>query len=66
MEAHTQKDILLYRVIVAPLGLTVVVSILGAIGLAMTAKSIAEVLVALGLAAIGGLADFLVPSHLHR
>lgn len=66
MEDHTQKDIWLYRVIVAPLGLTVVVSILGAIGLAMTPKSIAEVLVALGLAAIGGLADFLVPSHLHR
>jgi hypothetical protein len=66
MEDHTQKDIWLYRMIVAPLGLAIVVSILGAIGLAMTSKQIPEVLVALGSAAIGGLAGFLVPSHLHR
>jgi len=66
MEDHTQRDIWLYRMIVATLGLTIVVSILGAIGLAMTSKQIPEVLVALGSAAIGGLAGFLVPSHLHR
>jgi len=66
MDDHTQKDIWLYRMIVAALGLTMVVSILGAIGLAMTGKPIPEVLVALGSAAIGGLAGFLVPSHLHR
>ncbi len=66
MEDHTQKDIWIYRIIVLALGLSVVVSILGAIGLAMTGKTIPEVLVALGSAAIGGLAGFLVPSHLHR
>jgi hypothetical protein len=66
MEDHTQKDIWIYRIIVLALGLTVVASILGAIGLAMTGKTIPEVLVALGSAAIGGLAGFLVPSHLHR
>ena len=66
MEDHTQKDIWLYRIVVVVLGLTVVVIILGAIGLAMTGKTIPEVLVALGSAAIGGSAGFLVPSHLHR
>ena len=66
MEDHTQKDIWIYRIIVLALGLTVVVSILGAIGLAMTGKTIPGVLVALVSAAIGGLAGFLVPSHLHR
>lgn len=66
MEDHTQKDIWLYRMIVAAPGLTIAVSILGSIGLAMTGKPIPEVLVALGSAAIGGLAGFLVPSHLHR
>lgn len=66
MDDHTQKDIWLYRMIVAALGLTIVVSILGAIGLAMTGKPIPEILVALGSAAIGGLAGFLVPSHMHR
>jgi hypothetical protein len=66
MEDHTQKEFWLYRMIVAALGLTVVVSILGAIGLAMTGKPIPEILVAFGSASIGCLAGFLVPSHLHR
>ncbi len=66
MENATQKDIWLYREIVATLGLTVVVSSLGAIGLVIISQTIPEVLVALRSAAIGGLAGFLVPSHLHR
>ena len=66
MDDHTQKDIWLYRMIVAALGLTIVVSIPGAIGLAMTGQPIPEIFVALGSAAIGSLAVFLVPSHLHR
>ena len=66
MKSHGQKDIWLYRIIVAALGLTVVASIIGAIILAMTSKDTPEVLVALGSAAIGGLAGFLVPSHLNR
>ena len=66
MEDHTQRDIWFYRMIVGTLGLTIALSILGAIGLAMTSKQIPEVLVVLGSAAIGGLAGFLVPSHLHR
>jgi hypothetical protein len=66
MKNHTQKDIWLYRIIVSAPGLTVVVSIIGAIALAMTGKNTPEVLVALGSAAIGGLAGFLVPSHLNQ
>jgi len=62
----TQKDVWIYRIIVAALGLTVVASVIGAITLAMTGQSTPEVLVALGSAAIGGLAGFLVPSHLNR
>jgi uncharacterized membrane protein YbhN (UPF0104 family) len=60
------RDIWLYRIIVTVLGLTVVVSIVGAIVLAMTGQSTPEVLVALGSAAIGGLAGFLVPTPSNR
>ena len=66
MKSRMQKDIWLYRIIVAALGLTVVASVIGAIALAMTDQNTPEVLVALGSAAIGGLAGFLVPSHLNR
>jgi hypothetical protein len=66
MKPSMQKDIWLYRIIVAALGLTLVASVIGAIALAMAGLSTPEVLVALGSAAIGGLAGFLVPSHLNR
>jgi len=48
--------------VVAALGLTVLVGIVGAIVLAMTSKSIPEVLVVLGSAAVGALAGLLAPS----
>ena len=66
MKNRNQKDVWLYRMIVATLGLTVVASVVGAITLAMSGESTPEVLVALGSAAIGGLAGFLVPTHLNR
>ena len=66
MEDHTQRDIWLYRIIVIALGVTLVGSVGGAIALALAGQSTPEVLVALGSAAIGGLAGFLVPSHLNR
>jgi hypothetical protein len=66
MKSRIQKDVWLYRIIVAALGLTVVASVVGAITLAMTGQSTPKVLVALRWAAIGGLAGFLVPSHLNR
>jgi len=48
------------------LGLTLVASVVGAIALAMTGLPTPEGLVALGSAAIGGLAGFLVPLQLNR
>ena len=66
MKNRMQKDVWLYRMIIAALGLTVVASVVGAITLAMTGQSTPELLVALGSAAIGGLAGFLVPTHLNR
>lgn len=66
MKTRNQKDVWLYRMIIAALGLTLMASVVGAITLAMTGQSTPELLVALGSAAIGGLAGFLVPSHLNR
>lgn len=66
MKNQLQNDIWLYRLVVAVLGLTVVVSITGAIVLALSGQSTPEVLVALGSAAIGGLAGLLAPSPLNR
>ena len=66
MKNHLHNDIWLYRIVVAVLGITVVASILGAIALAMSGQSTPEVLIALGSAAIGGLAGLLAPSPLNR
>jgi hypothetical protein len=66
MKNRNQKDVWLYRMIIAALGLTLVASVVGAITLAITGQSTPELLVALGSAAIGGLAGFLVPTHLNR
>ena len=66
MNNRKEQDVWLYRMIVATLGITVVASVVGAITLTMTGASAPEVLVALGSAAIGGLAGFLVPTHLNR
>jgi hypothetical protein len=66
MRKREDQDIWLYRMIVATLGLTVVASVVGAVTLAMTGESAPEILVALGSAAIGGLAGFLVPNHFNR
>jgi hypothetical protein len=66
MKNRNQKDIWIYRMIIAALGLTLVASVVGAITLAMTGQSTPELLIALGSAAIGGLAGFLLPTHLNR
>ena len=66
MKNRNQKDVWLYRMIIATLGLIVVKTVVGAIALAMTGQAKPELLVALGSAAIGGLAGFLVPTHLNR
>lgn len=66
MNHRIQNDFFLYRMVVAVLGVTVVASVLCAIVLAKTGQSTPEVLIALGSAAIGGLAGLLAPSPLHR
>lgn len=66
MKNHLHNDIWLYRLVVMVLGLTVVASITGAIVLALSGQSTPEVLVALGSAAIGGLAGLLAPSPFNR
>jgi hypothetical protein len=66
MNNHMEKDIWLYRMVVAVLGVTVVASVVGAIALALMGQSTPEVIVALGSAAIGGLAGLLAPSPLNR
>ena len=58
------NDKWLYRMVVIVLGLTVVAIVVGAIGLSMTGQSTPEVIVALGSAAIGGLAGSQLP-HLY-
>lgn len=62
----TQKDIWIYRLVVIVLGLTVIVSVIGTIALTLTGLSTPELLVALGSAAIGGLAGLLAPSPTNR
>jgi hypothetical protein len=66
MNNSSHKDRMLYRMVVAVLGLTVVTSVIGTIVLAMAGKSTPEVIVALGSAAIGGLGGLLAPSPLNR
>lgn len=66
MKNDMDKDIWLYRMIIAAFGLTLVATVIGAIVLAMTQKQTPEALVALGSAAIGGLAGFLVPTQLRK
>jgi hypothetical protein len=64
MKNESEKDVWLYRMIIAALGLTLVATVVGAIALAMTKQPTPDALVALGSAAIGGLAGFLVPTQL--
>ena len=66
MNNRMEKDIWLYRMVVAVPGVTVVARVVGAIVLAMTGQSTPEVIVELGSAATGGLAGLLAPSPLNR
>jgi hypothetical protein len=66
MKNHLYNEMGLYRIVVAVLGLTVVESILGAIVLALSGLSTSKVIVALGLASVGGLTSLSVPPLLNR
>jgi hypothetical protein len=66
MNTRMQSDVWIYRLVVVVLGVAVIASVIGAIMLALAGQSTPEVLVALGSAAVGGLAGLLAPSPLHR
>lgn len=57
-----QSDVWVYRMVVFSLGLTVLLALIGGVIIALMDKTIPEVLVALGSAAIGALAGLLVPA----
>ena len=59
MKNSKEHAVWLYRIIVLALGLIL-------IAIELAGQSTPEVLVTLGSAAIGGLAGFLVPTHLDR
>jgi hypothetical protein len=61
-----KKDLWIYRLVVTVLGLTVIACVVGAITLAMARLETPELLVALGSAAIGGLAGLLAPTPTGR
>lgn len=65
-EYEKDQDVWIHRMIIAAFGLTVVAIVIGAILLAATGGSLPEAVVALGAAAIGGMAGFLVPTQLNR
>jgi len=66
MNTRLPHDVWVYRMVVAALGLAVLASLIGAIVLAMDGHPTPESLIALGSAAVGGLAGLLAPSPLHR
>ena len=66
MNTRLPQDVWVYRMVVAALGLAVLASLIGAIILAIEGRSTPELLVALGSAAVGGLAGLLAPSPLNR
>jgi len=52
--------------IIAPLGLTLISTVVGAIVLASTGESMPDAVVAFGAAVIGGMAGFLVRTNMNR
>ena len=64
MNNRKEKDIWLYRVVVAVLGLTFVASVVGVIALALFGQSTPQVIVT--SAAVGGLAGLFVLAPLNR
>jgi hypothetical protein len=62
----TQKDFWISYAVVAVLGLIVMESVMGIITPTVTDLSTQQLLLALGSAAIGGLAGSLAPSHVRQ
>ena len=66
MKNRLYNDLRLYRIVLAVLGLTVMVSVVRTFVLTLSGQSTPEVIVALGSAAINGLAGLLAPSPMNR
>ena len=66
MNTRMKRDHWIYRAVVIVLGFTGVMSLVGTIVLVMTDHSTPEIIVAVGFAAIGGLAGLLAPSPTNR
>jgi hypothetical protein len=66
MNTRMKRDHWIYRAVVVVLGFTVVTSLVGTIMLVMTDHSTPEIVVALGSAAIGGLAGLLAPAPTNK
>ena len=66
MNTRMKRDHWIYRAVVVVLGFMVVSSLVGTIVLVMTDHSTPEIIVALGSAAIGGLAGLLAPAPSNR
>jgi len=62
----SERDVWIFRLVVVSLGLCMFASLVGAIVLAARGTETPEILVALGSAAVGGLAGLLAPSPLNR
>ena len=62
----SERDVWVFRLVVVSLGLCMLASLVGAIILAANSTDTPEILVALGSAAVGGLAGLLAPSPLNR
>lgn len=65
MKPQYKNDIWLYRIVVITLWLRVLASLIGGIVLAVQDRQTPELLIALGSAAVGGLAGLLAPSPLN-
>jgi hypothetical protein len=66
MKTRLPQDVWVYRIVVVALALAVMASLVGAIILAIEGRPTPELLVALGSAAVGGLAGLLAPSPLNK
>ena len=66
MKAQYQHDVWIYRIVVITLGFSVLASMIGGIVLTIQDRQPPEILIALGSAAVGGLAGLLAPSPLNR
>ena len=57
-----QSDVWIYRLVVGPLALAILITVVGAILLAMQGRTVPDVLLAIGSGAVGALAGLLAPS----